>query len=387
MREKYMKETLTLNEKCAYNCPESRVPSHVLVSIIIPAYNTAQFIHRAIESSLRQTHINIEIIIIDDGSEDDTLETSQKYAEQDSRVKVFHQLHGGVSSARNHGIDEARGEYLFFLDSDDWLEDDTLEFLLEEQAKNPDKVITGEFCYISYDKKRRGIFCRRYQHLTNRTKIFTLEDSVYSLSSLGFAKTVAIKLFRTDIVNKYNLRFRETITRGEDQLFMFEYVCRCGGIVFLKKSLGNILLRPGSLTHTPIAQIIEESKGKTNPTVLMLNSSALMSCPPEIRLAAKVYLCRSILESIRTYYYNDISYEVIKKSQDEAKGYQHIYLSSPRVSRKEKFLFIYRIYAPILCLKFIAHIKSIVKSTLKRSDFIVRMYDAIRGRNFEIIPQ
>ena len=85
--------------------------NNALISIIIPAYNTQEYIHRAIESSLRQSYKNIEIIIINDGSTDETLRTAQTYADKDNRIKIFHQENKGVSSARNHGIREARGKY------------------------------------------------------------------------------------------------------------------------------------------------------------------------------------------------------------------------------------------------------------------------------------
>ncbi|MBQ6774328.1 MAG: glycosyltransferase family 2 protein [Synergistaceae bacterium] len=119
--------------------------NNALISIIIPAYNTQEYIHRAIESSLRQSYKNIEIIIINDGSTDETLRTAQTYADKDNRIKIFHQENKGVSSARNHGIREARGKYITFLDSDDWFEDDAVEILLAAQLDYPDKIIIANF--------------------------------------------------------------------------------------------------------------------------------------------------------------------------------------------------------------------------------------------------
>ncbi|MBR0249711.1 MAG: glycosyltransferase family 2 protein, partial [Synergistaceae bacterium] len=84
--------------------PTANSHNHVLVSIIIPAYNTEKYIHRAIESSLRQTHNNVEVIVVNDGSKDNTLEVAKSYEERDSRVRVYHKENGGVSSARNMGI-------------------------------------------------------------------------------------------------------------------------------------------------------------------------------------------------------------------------------------------------------------------------------------------
>ena len=133
----------TMHSALSYN--------NALVTIIIPAYNTEQYIHRAIESSIRQTYKNIEIIIVDDGSTDGTLSVAQNYETQDSRVKVLHQENEGVSSARNHGIREAGGEYIMFLDSDDWFEDYAVEILLEAQLKYPDILIAADNYSVDID--------------------------------------------------------------------------------------------------------------------------------------------------------------------------------------------------------------------------------------------
>ena len=101
-----------------------------LVSIIIPAYNVEKYIHRAIESSVRQTHKKIEVIIVDDGSTDRTCEIITEYAARYPEIKHISQTNAGVSSARNAALEICNSDYVIFLDSDDWLEENAIERLL-----------------------------------------------------------------------------------------------------------------------------------------------------------------------------------------------------------------------------------------------------------------
>ena len=96
-------------------------------SIIVPAYNTGDAIRRCIDSVLKQTYINWELVIVDDGSKDKTPEIIEEYTNNDNRIKAFHIPNGGVSNARNVGLVEVQGEYVMFVDSDDWIDPDYLQ--------------------------------------------------------------------------------------------------------------------------------------------------------------------------------------------------------------------------------------------------------------------
>ena len=93
-----------------------------LLSIIVPVYNVEQYLSRCVDSLVNQTYHNIEIILVDDGSPDRSGEICDEYAKKDKRVKVIHQSNGGLSDARNTALDIAKGDYLMFVDSDDWIE-------------------------------------------------------------------------------------------------------------------------------------------------------------------------------------------------------------------------------------------------------------------------
>ena len=104
----------------------------VKISIVIPIYNAEDHLQRCVDSVLNQTEKNIEIILVDDGSKDNSIEICKNYLNQDKRVQLIHQENSGVSAARNRGIEQACGEYIGFIDSDDWIEPNMYECLLRE---------------------------------------------------------------------------------------------------------------------------------------------------------------------------------------------------------------------------------------------------------------
>ncbi|GAB5617076.1 hypothetical protein JCM31739_19010 [Faecalimonas canis] len=118
-----------------------------LVSIVIPVYNVEDYLKRCIESVIQQTYKNLEIIIVDDGATDDSPIICDEYASKDERIKVIHKINGGLSDARNVGYSESRGEYIFFLDSDDWLEKNTIEILYEALLRYDADIVVANYYY------------------------------------------------------------------------------------------------------------------------------------------------------------------------------------------------------------------------------------------------
>lgn len=124
-----------------------------LISIIVPVYNVEQFLARCIDSIRAQTYRNIEILLIDDGSTDNSGRVCDEYAKQDGRIKVYHKPNGGVSSARNYGLDRATGKYIGFVDSDDFIAPDMYEYLIQLiKDTNAEIAACGIADYYSDDK-------------------------------------------------------------------------------------------------------------------------------------------------------------------------------------------------------------------------------------------
>ena len=243
------------------------------VSIIVPAYNVEKYIYRAIESILRQTYQNIEVIIIDDGSTDRTWNVIKDYSEKYSIIKAYHQANNGVSAARNNGLNQITGDYCIFLDSDDWLEDNAIEYLLNLQMRYPDYMICCDRYFAFLNKQ--GALVREKQRKVDTIKIVSKKESMRNIGTGNFnLQSSCYKLFNTTLIS--DLRYNTKIYHGEDGLFVFEYLKRTEGIVFSTEPLWDILERPGSATTSSYnkkwlsaieaAEIIRHY-GKDNPDI------------------------------------------------------------------------------------------------------------------------
>ena len=136
----------------------NRAPDDALVSVVIPVYDGEAFVARAIGSVLSQTHTEVEAVVVNDGSRDGTADVIEALAEGDERVRVVHKQNGGLAAARNTGIEHARGEYVNFLDADDWLLDHKLRLQLGALAGAPDR----DLVYSDYVKVDEAD-CREYE--------------------------------------------------------------------------------------------------------------------------------------------------------------------------------------------------------------------------------
>lgn len=204
------------------------------VSVIIPAYNMEPYLRASVETAIKQTHRDIEIILIDDGSTDHTGMICDELAKNDSRIKVIHKQNGGVGAARNTGLDAACGRYVFFCDADDLLEPDLIkDNLLAADRAQADIVVFGHGIKTYLDG--------RFQD--NARICLPAFEGVYShnefdlalKTSVLFSLTVWSRLFRREFLKENNLRFTGQVI-GEDALFNIEALgARFHCITFVQK--------------------------------------------------------------------------------------------------------------------------------------------------------
>ena len=192
-----------------------------LVSIIIPVYNLIGKIERCIDSILKQSVKNFELILVDDGSFDGSEKTCDRYAKLDSRIKVIHKENGGVSSARNIGLENISGELVTFIDGDDFVTEDYLEKLY---LGHEDLCIASAYYTDSGAKnitpcrmEKSGMFSVN----PNNISIWFDNGSLYSVWAC---------MFRYSIIKKNNLKFCTSLTRGEDFIFMLKYIEKCKNV-------------------------------------------------------------------------------------------------------------------------------------------------------------
>ena len=311
-----------------------------LVSIIIPAYNTAPYIHRALESSLRQTYQNIEAIVVNDGSTDDTLKVAQEYAARDERVRVFTQENAGVSAARNYGIREARGEYITMLDSDDWLEDDAVEALLDAQMNYPGKLPVGGIYNINVNGKD---LVRTVRSKTP-SKAMNIEDSIYSLFAFTLANAPA-KLFKTEIIRTNNLKYSSYYHYGEDRIFLFSYLQKTNGIALVGKPVINVLLRDGSAIHIPYdkRKIFDADGTFHDHAQAMIDNADTPACKDIFKVHHAVQMMQELGMGVKS----GISGGKFRALQGKAKTYAKYFLSSKRIALIRKVDFLCGAYLPV----------------------------------------
>ena len=140
-----------------------------LVSIIIPVYNTAPYLEQCLEAIIHQTYENIEVILVDDGSTDESGAICERYARQDNRIQVVHKSNGGQSSARNVALDMMTGEWVLFVDSDDWIETNTLEVIFSHKEDQADIIEFG-FSYSTTEREDPQVFFGEVLYQGSRIK-------------------------------------------------------------------------------------------------------------------------------------------------------------------------------------------------------------------------
>lgn len=186
-----------------------------LVSVIVPVYNASDFLKRCIDSLLGQTYENLEIILVDDGSTDGSGDICDQYGAGSEKVRVIHKENGGVSSARNMGMDYARGEYFVFVDSDDYTHREMIEIYV--QALDRNKVM---LCEITGEKSRLSA---SYIHeWKDRTKDYDRKKFMQFYMA-DHVNSPCDKLYDAEIIREHNLRFDESLSLGEDMLFNLVY--------------------------------------------------------------------------------------------------------------------------------------------------------------------
>lgn len=200
-----------------------------LVSIIVPAYNAEKFIDKCIRSVLNQSYPNLELILVDDGSTDETGKICEEYASKDTRVRVIHKKNSGVSAARNMGLSSAIGEYVVFLDSDDWLDEDIVELALKKYQKNCINI-WGFVCYwprnvLKTEELRAEGLCQE-ELIANA--IFTRSTAHYDLGN--YFRAGCGKIYERAIIEENSLAFPEKLFIGEDAVFLVKYLRYVSGV-------------------------------------------------------------------------------------------------------------------------------------------------------------
>lgn len=212
-----------------------------MISIIVPVYNTKNYLHRCIQSVIHQTHSDWELILVDDGSSDGSSEICDFYAERHENIIVIHLINQGVSNARNVGIDNAHGEWITFLDSDDWISTDYIANCGQKDENDDRKLILLPVYTISARTER--VLADNYPKID----AVTIENLIPSIADfiLEYGITFA-KVYNREVLNKYGIRFDTHISTHEDHLFYFTYLPYVKSFCFRHRGRYNYILEKGN---------------------------------------------------------------------------------------------------------------------------------------------
>lgn len=194
-----------------------------MISIIVPVYNATKYLTRCVDSIRQQSRKEWELILVDDGSSDSSGSLCDELAKKDSRIRVIHQKNQGVSSARNTGLDMASGEYIMFVDADDWVEPTLCETLIKHSIET-DVVISG-FYYVTVSGRQENTFSCHHLKISMDGQFPSYFDELYEKNLLN---SPWAKLYRRSLIGKQ--RFSEEVALGEDLLFNLEYFKKCTSI-------------------------------------------------------------------------------------------------------------------------------------------------------------
>lgn len=296
-----------------------------LISIIIPIFNSEKTLERCVNSALNQSYKNVEIILINDGSEDKTHEICDMYCNKDSRIVYVRQENKGQGKTRNEGLNKAHGKFITFLDSDDELPLDAIKQLYKYSKFD---LSIGGFEKIDNGKKK--IYQPLYEEIYGHNEIVkAITDSTKMLYING----ITSKLFRNDIIQKYNIRFKDK-KYGADTDFIYSYLRFISNLVLFSSvtytvnvTFGSISLKPLNDAWKEMVEIFENGKQLANEDSVYVYILLMRSIKTSLLKSAKFseqnfkityerikkYLIENNLNeyNYKTTKYNDLVYKLI----------------------------------------------------------------------------
>lgn len=220
-----------------------------MLSVIVPIYNGKETLVRCIESILQQTEIVLEVICVDDESTDDSRLICKSIAEKDSRVRMIKKKNGGVASARNAGLEVAKGKYITFMDQDDWVEKDAYKIMVDAAiSEELDMVV----CNYSKDYENE------IQPMVNRQTISgkiqkrdeLIRYAFFREEYRGFAAFVWNKIIKKEFLDKQHINFDDSLRRGDDVLFFSNVALAEPKTIYINQCFYHYVQRKDSVTHT-----------------------------------------------------------------------------------------------------------------------------------------
>ena len=277
-----------------------------LVSVIIPVYNVEKYLCRCVDSVLNQSYSDLEVILVNDGSSDNCPEICDEYAERDSRVKVIHKENAGLGYARNSGIEVCSGEFVMFMDSDDYLDDDAVQVLYQRIITDNSDIAIGKHVDVYEDGSTNGRFCGFIEdRILSQSEIYSSMGK-YAVSAWG-------KLYKREVLAgiKY-----PSLKCAEDLWVFPQILERCNTISIVNKTVYYYYQNSESITHK------KSEQAKSDELKAILN-------------AARFLLHRNFTENAKCYYKKGICKALFFKNCSDAR---HIFKNCLNCKERKQLL-------------------------------------------------
>lgn len=196
----------------------------MLISIIVPVYNSEKYLFKCIESILNQSFTDFELLLIDDGSSDNSLQILKEFERKDHRIKLFSHANSGVSYTRNFGIKNSQGDFILFIDSDDWVETDFIKDFTNAYADNPNELLVADL--LRNAKRKAGYENRLFEIKNQANECIQYRNFLHNGGPCA-------KLFNRKVLIDNQIFFHEKLTYGEDLVFLMNYLRKITHIRFL----------------------------------------------------------------------------------------------------------------------------------------------------------
>lgn len=224
------------------------------ISVIVPVYNVEKYLRECLDSIVNQTLEDIEIICINDGSTNNSFDILEEYVAKDNKIKIINQEHMGVGAARNNALNFVQGEYLAFIDSDDFIRTDMLEIVYNKFKETEADIVQFDYTICEENGKRNKRFSLS-EKLKRESNYELKNNSTFKLSDINNALTGLRmycwdKMYRTDFIKENNIKFAES-SFCEDQIFSISSYLLAKKIFYLNDYLYTYRIREGSLSHRP----------------------------------------------------------------------------------------------------------------------------------------
>ena len=225
------------------------------LSIVVPAYNVEDYLPQCVDSILRQTFTDFELLLVDDGSKDSTGKLCDEYAGKDRRIRVIHKENGGLVSARKAGLSEALGTYVAYVDGDDWIADCMMEKLCGQATDTGADIVISDFVAAGKTEEplSQNMDGGYYDKEALKKKVYPEMLSRGEYFSFGFQPSLCSRLFRRELLRKHQMRVDNSIRLGEDAACSYACLLEAESIYYLKEGFFYFYrMRESSISHAII---------------------------------------------------------------------------------------------------------------------------------------